>query len=116
MRLFFTIFWIILVFVILGIFSINVGQPVQVDLFVAEYEQVDIITVAFLTLFIGFVFGVLLLSFYLIKQKKVQLLLKKQIKFLQSEIRKTEDTPELIDAEIVDVEEENESDKDENKK
>lgn len=116
MRLFFTIFWIILVFLILGLFSINVGQPVKVDLFIAEYEQVDIVTVAFSTLFIGFVFGTLLLSFYLIKQKKVQLNLKKQIKFLQSEIKKTEDAPELIDAEIVDVEEENESKKDEKNK
>ena len=89
MRLFFTIFWIVLVFIVLGIFSINVGQPVKIDLFFAEYEQVDIATVAFSTLLIGFVFGALLISFYLIREKKIQSLLKKQIKFLQTEIKKT---------------------------
>lgn len=116
MRIFFTIFWIVLVFVVLGLFLINVGQPVKIDLFIAEYEQVDIATVAFTTLLIGFIFGALLISFYLIREKKVQSLLKKQIKFLQAEIKKSENAPELIEAEIVDVEEEKESKEDEKDK
>jgi len=66
MRIFFTIFWIVLVFIVLGIFTINVGQPVKIDLFFAEYEQVDIATVAFSTLLIGFIFGALLISFYIL--------------------------------------------------
>lgn len=113
MRLFFTIFWIILVFLILGLFSLNVGQHVQIDLFFSEYKDVDLITVAFSTLFIGFVFGALLLSYYLIRLKKEQNLLKKQINFLQSEIRKIESGPELIDAEVIDNEEDNETEEDE---
>ena len=116
MRLFFTIFWIVLVFIVLGIFSINVGQPVKIDLFFSEYEQVDIATVAFATLLIGFIFGALLISFYLVREKKVQNLLKKQIKFLQAEIKKSENAPELIDAEIVEIEEEKESKEDEKEK
>jgi len=115
MRLFFTIFWIVLVFILLGVFVNNVGQPVKIDLFFTEYEQVDIATVAFSTLLIGFVSGALLISFYLIREKKVQSQLKKQVKFLQNEIKKAEGAPELIDAEIVEIEEEkkpDENDKD----
>ena len=116
MRLFFTIFWIVLVFLILGLFVINVGQPVKVDLFFTEYEQVDIITIAFTMLFIGFVFGALLISFYLVREKKTQTGLKKQVKFLQEEMRKTESAPEMIDAEIVGDDEESNSDEEEKKK
>ena len=116
MRLFFTIFWIVLVFILLGVFVNNVGQPVKIDLFFTEYEQVDIATVAFSTLLIGFVSGALLISFYLIREKKVQSQLKKQVKFLQNEIKKTENAPELIDAEIVEIEEEKKPDENDKEK
>lgn len=116
MKLFLTIFWIVLVFIVLGIFTINVGQPITVDLFFTQYEQVDVATVAFLTLFIGFVFGALLFSFYLIREKKVQSNLRKQVKLLQAEVKKYENAPELIDAEVVDVEEDKGSKEDEKDK
>ena len=116
MRLFFTIFWIILVFVVLGIFTINAGQPVKIDLFFTLYEQVDLAIVAFVTTFIGFVFGAVLISFYLIREKKVGSNLRKQVKFLQAEVKKLENTPELIDAEIVETEEDNETKEDEKDK
>ncbi len=54
-------------------------------------------------------FGALLISFYLIREKKIQSFLKKQIKFLQTEIKKTKSAPELIDAEVIEIEEEKES-------
>ena len=60
-----------MVFVVLGIFTINAGQPVKIDLFFTLYEQVDLAIVAFVTTFIGFVFGAVLISFYLIREKKV---------------------------------------------
>ena len=116
MRLFFTIFWIVLVFIVLGIFTTNAGQPVKIDLFITEYEQVDLATVAFLTLFIGFVFGALLISFYLLRGKKIESNLRKQVKMLQAEVKKHQDTPELIDAEIVEMDEEKDSKEDEKDK
>jgi lipopolysaccharide assembly LapA-like protein len=86
MRLVVTIFWILLAFFVLWIFSLNVGQAVQIDLFFTEFEQVNLITVTFVLLFIGFAFGILFFLIQLAKSKKEHFQLKKQINTLLVEL------------------------------
>jgi glucan phosphoethanolaminetransferase (alkaline phosphatase superfamily) len=97
MRLVLTIFWIILGFLILGIFSLNIDQIVHINLFFIEYEQVNLLTVIFLCLFIGFVFGIVFFLIQMAKAKKEKFQLKKQISFLQDELKKISNN-ETIDA------------------
>ncbi len=86
MRLVITIFWIILAFFVLWVFSLNVGQTVQIDLFFTKFEQVNLITVTFALLFIGFAFGILFFLIQLAKSKKEHFQLKKQINALLAEL------------------------------
>lgn len=80
-RQFLFIFWILLGFFVLYIFSLNVTQVVNVDLFFVSFEQTNLVFVMFVTLFIGFVLGALTIF---VKFKKENLALKKHIKTLQS--------------------------------
>ncbi len=86
MRLVLTIFWIILAFFLLWIFSLNVAQTVDVDLFFTKFDQVNLITVTFSSVFMGFAFGIIFFLIQLAKSKKDSFQLKKQIKTLQNEL------------------------------
>jgi len=86
MRLVLTIFWIILAFFILWIFSLNVGQTVDVNFFFTEFKTVNLVTVTFSSLFIGFTFGIIFFLIQFAKSKKEVFQLKKQIKILQAEL------------------------------
>ena len=88
MRIALTIFWIIVAFFILWIFTINVGQIVDVDLFFTKYEQVSLIIVTFSSLFIGFSFGLIFFLFQFAKSKKENFQMRKQIKLLETELSK----------------------------
>jgi len=88
MRIALTIFWIIIGFLVLGIFSLNIDQLVDINLFFAKYEKVNLLTVTFSSLFVGFVLGIIFFLIQIAKAKKVEFQLKKQIRFLQDEINK----------------------------
>ena len=77
MRLVLTIFWTILAFFILWIFSLNVGQIVDVDLFFKKFESVNLITVTFSSVFIGFTFGIIFFLIQFAKSKKESFRMKK---------------------------------------
>ena len=87
MRIAIIIFWILIGFIVLGIFSLNAAQSVNVDLFFYSFQNVDVITVMFSSMFFGFLLGLLVLTFQLLKFKKEQLQLRKIVKTLQGEIK-----------------------------
>jgi uncharacterized membrane protein YciS (DUF1049 family) len=93
MRLILTIFWIILAFFILWIFSLNVGQTVNIDLFFTKFETVNLVTVTFIAIFIGFLFGLIFFLVQFAKSKKENFHLKKQIKALQVELSRSNNEP-----------------------
>lgn len=81
MRQFLFIFWILLGFSVLYIFSLNI-TPVDVDLYFVKFEQTSLVFVMLSSVFIGFLFGV---AAVFVKFKKENLTLKKQIKALLPE-------------------------------
>ncbi len=86
MRLVLTIFWIILAFFILWIFSLNVGQIVDIDLFFTKFETVNLVTVIFSSVFIGFGFGIIFFLIQLKKKKKENFQMKRQLKAFETEL------------------------------
>ncbi|MGD9486785.1 MAG: lipopolysaccharide assembly LapA domain-containing protein [Calditrichaceae bacterium] len=69
MRVISIFFWIIFGAIILWFFTLNLGSRVDIYLFNSLYEQVPVVTVIFISLFVGVVLGALLLSTQLLKAK-----------------------------------------------
>ena len=87
MRQFFFIFWILLGFIVLYIFSLNI-TPVDVDLYFVKFEQTSLVFVMLSSVFIGFIFGV---TAVFVKFKKENIALKKHIKTLLPESNQDSD-------------------------
>lgn len=69
MRLIGVFIWIVLGAIVLWFFTLNLNQYVTVHLFNLVYEDVNLVTVIFISLFIGVVIGALLISSHIIKAK-----------------------------------------------
>lgn len=69
MRLIGLFIWIVLGAIVLWFFTLNLNQYVTVHLFNLVYEDVNLVTVIFISLFIGVVIGALLVSSRIIKAK-----------------------------------------------
>ncbi len=69
MRLIGIFLWIIFGAVILWFFTLNLNQYVTIHLFNTTFPHVNLVTVIFISLFIGIVIGALLLSTQVIKSK-----------------------------------------------
>ncbi len=104
MKIAVTLFWIIVVALLLGLFSLNAGQTVDIDLLFTVVKQVNIITVIYVSVLAGFLLG---LTFWLvrwIRGTKEEARLKKTIRQLNDEITvlkerpATEEAPRLGDA------------------
>lgn len=90
MRIVLTLFWVLLGFLILYIFSQNVGQMVSVDLLFIKYEQVNLITITFICLLLGFILGSVFFITHIIRSKKEKNLLSRQVKSLQNKLAESE--------------------------
>ncbi len=86
MKTLYTVLGILLSFLILWIFSLNVGQTVDIDLAFHSYKAVNLITITYLSFFSGFILGLLILAIKFIGFKKEKFQLKKEIKTLKKEI------------------------------
>jgi uncharacterized membrane protein YciS (DUF1049 family) len=69
MRLIGVFIWIVLGAIVLWFFTLNLNQYITVHLFNLVYEDVNLVTVIFISLFIGVVIGALLVSAHIIKAK-----------------------------------------------
>jgi len=86
MRLLGIFIWIAIGAVILWFFTLNLNQYVTIFLFNQVYENVNLVTVIFISLFLGVIFGALLLSSSILKAKSGAASLKRQNKKLQKEL------------------------------
>ncbi len=86
MKTFYTVLGILLSFFILWIFSLNVGQTVDIDIAFHSYKGVNLITITYLSFFAGFVLGLLVLLIKYLGFKKEKFQLKKEVKTLKKEI------------------------------
>lgn len=94
MKIVVTIFWVIVVAVLLGLFSLNVGQSVTIDLIFAEFPNVNLVTVVYLSVMTGFLLGMTLWLVRLIRDKREILKLKKQLRHLEARINSSTTLPE----------------------
>jgi len=78
--------WITLGAVVLWFFTLNLNQYVTIYLFNHVYENVNLVTVIFISLFIGVIIGALLLSSQMVKSKTETAAIKKQNKKLHKEL------------------------------
>jgi len=98
MKTLYTVLGILLSFLILWIFSLNVGQTVDIDLAFHSYKAVNLITITYLSFFSGFILGLLILAVKFIGFKKEKFQLKKEIKTLKkemAELQSIQSMPEL---------------------
>ena len=86
MKTFYTVLGILLSFFILWIFSLNVGQTVDIDIAFHSYKGVNLITITYLSFFAGFVLGLLVLLIKYLGFKKEKFQLKKEVKTLKKEL------------------------------
>ena len=86
MRLLGIFIWIALGAIILWFFTLNLNQYVSIYLFSKVYENVNLVTVIFISVFIGVIFGALLLSSQIVKSKTEAVAIKRQNKKLQKEL------------------------------
>lgn len=91
MRYALIVFWFILGFLILWIFSLNLGQTVKLDLMFTEFENISVVSLIIASLFTGFVIGVGILTIKLIQEKKFSGALKKKLMQIQGEEKKNRD-------------------------
>ncbi len=86
MRIFNVFFWIIVGAALLWFFTLNLGEHVTVNVYNHVFDNVPLVTVIFITLFVGVVIGALLLSTQVIKSKSENSRLKKDNKKLSKEL------------------------------
>lgn len=86
MRIIGIFLWIIIGAVILWFFTLNLNEYVTIYVFNKVYEDVNLVTVIFISLFIGVVIGALLLSSQILKSKSEVATIRKQNKKLLKEL------------------------------
>ena len=86
MRLISIFFWIVIGAIILWFFSINLNEEVNIILYNVEYHNIKLVAVIFISVFIGVVFGALLLSSHVLKAKSETAAIRKQNKKLLKEL------------------------------
>ena len=86
MRLISIFFWIVIGAIILWFFSINLNEEVSIILYNVEYQNVKLVAVIFISVFIGVVIGALLISSHVLKAKSETASIKKQNKKLLKEL------------------------------
>ncbi len=86
MRLIGIFLTIIIMAIILWFFSLNLDQYVTVRVFNAVYENVNLVTVIFLSVLSGIVIGALMVAAQVIKAKADVISIKKQNKSLVREL------------------------------
>ena len=86
MRLLGIFIWIALGAVILWFFTMNLNQHVTIYLYNHVYENVNLVIVIFISLFIGVIGGALVLSSQIVKSKSEAASIRKQNKKLHKEL------------------------------
>jgi uncharacterized integral membrane protein len=84
MRILGVFLWIIIGALVLWFFAMNLGQYVTIHLFQTTYQNVNLVVVIFITLFIGTIVGAILLSSYVLNARsEVRALRKEKTKLMR---------------------------------
>jgi len=87
MRLLNIFFWIVIGAILLWFFTLNLDQYVTIHFFNnIAYDNVNLVAVIFISVFIGVIIGALLLSTHIIKAKRETASIRKQNKKLIKEL------------------------------
>jgi len=86
MRLIGIFLWIIIGAVVLWFFTLNLNESVDIYLFNKVFMDVNLVTVIFISVFIGVIFGALLLSSQIVKSKTEVAAIKKDNRRLIKEL------------------------------
>ncbi len=88
MKIILTFFWIAVGALLLWFFAENLDQNVSIQMFSKHYEHVNLVTIIFVSTFIGLLLGALLMTLRIIKEKARAAGLKRENKKLNKEIDK----------------------------
>ncbi len=88
MKIILTFFWIAIGAALLWFFAENLDQNVNIYLFTRTYENVNLVTVIFISTLLGLLLGALIMTLRIIKEKARSAGLKKEIKQLNKKIEK----------------------------
>jgi len=102
MKTVYTVVGILVSFLILWIFSLNVGQTVDIDLAFRSYKAVNLITITYISFFMGFVLGLLILVVKYIGFKREKFQLQKENKRMRKELVELQSTTPQNDISIPD--------------
>jgi uncharacterized integral membrane protein len=86
MRIVSVFLWIVFAAIILWFFAINLDQYVTLKLFTRVYEDVNLVTIVFISIFFGVIIGALLLSVQVLKTKSRLSAAQKENKKLLTEL------------------------------
>jgi uncharacterized protein YlxW (UPF0749 family) len=88
MKIILTFFWIAVGALLLWFFAENLDQNVSIQMFSKHYEHVNLVTIIFVSTFIGLLLGALLMTLRILKEKARAAGLKRENKKLNKEIEK----------------------------
>lgn len=86
MRLIGLFIWIAVGAIILWFFALNLNQYVTINMFTRVFENVNLVTVIFISIFVGVILGALILSAQIVKAKAEVAGIKRQNKKLLKEL------------------------------
>ena len=86
MRIIGIFIWIALGAIVLWFFTLNLNQYVTIYLFNLVFENVNLVTVIFISLFMGVIIGAVILSSQIVKAKTETSSVKRQNKKLHKEL------------------------------
>lgn len=86
MRIIGIFIWIALGAIVLWFFTLNLNQYVTIYLFSQVFEEVNLVTVIFISLFLGVIIGAIILSSQIVKAKTETAAVKRQNKKLHKEL------------------------------
>jgi len=86
MRLISIFFWIVIGAIILWFFTLNLEETVSIYFYNTEYQDIKLVAVIFISVFIGVVIGALLLSTQILKAKGETASIRKHNKKLLKEL------------------------------
>ncbi len=100
MKIILTFFWIAIGAVLLWFFAENLDQSVSIKVFTRTYEHVNLVTVIFVSTFLGLLLGALLMTLRIIKEKARAAGFKRENKRLNKEIEKLNSKLDSLNKEI----------------
>ena len=100
MKIILTFFWIAIGAVLLWFFAENLDQNVTIKVFTRTYEHVNLVTVIFVSTFLGLLLGALLMTLRIIKEKARAAGFKRENKRLNKEIEKLNNKLDSLNKEL----------------